>query len=267
MHALELHRLLKTIRNDDGFVVVEPSDLRTRATYRMDIGLQLALEIILEDLDLRERIRDEPEFQRLALDALLYPSRAWREGRMELDMGDSQLPEFRAYMLRRMNRSEATRAVERRAASAAMGTRSRAASEGVESGDVRILWTKVQQYVELLSQHGDLEGRFREWNAARRRNGRPPVDRAVLEPLLGANSSLLIKAPGGVPRYEWRYNRYGVDVAMQRAGGMPGLAQPGVAQPGLAPPGVAPSAAVVDPIEASIALIDEFAAALATLEI
>ena len=211
MHALELHRLLKSIRGEDGTVLLELDDLRARATYRMDIGLQLGLEIIVDDSDLQERLRDEPEFQRLLQDALLYPSRMWRQGRMELEFTDHQQTEFHDYLVDRMNRSEATRAVEKLASSRTETMRACASDDVVELNDVKILWKKVQSYVQLLSDQGPLERRFGEWNDARRRSRRPPVDRAVLEPLLGKDNSLLKAVPGRPQVYRWRYDRFGVD--------------------------------------------------------
>jgi hypothetical protein len=241
MHALELHRLLKSFRGDGGVVTLNTDDLPNTAAYRMDIGLQLGMEIVLDDKDLRDRIRDEPDFQRLVHDALLYPSRAWREGKMRIDFTPTNQTQFSEYLVARMNRSEATRAVERRVSSRARAGDRRGANEVVSRDDVVILWKKVQRLVDLLSDEGDLEASFTDWNERRVREGRARVDRAVLDPILAAGNSLFIKTPGRL-EYQWRYDRYYVDQARV---GVP------AAGPG--------AAAAVDKTTPAIALITTFA--------
>jgi hypothetical protein len=219
MHALELHRLLKSFRGEGGLVTLNTDDLPNTAAYRMDIGLQLGMEIVLDDKDLRDRIRDEPDFQRLAHDALLYPSRAWREGTMRIDFAAANQMHFGEYLVTRMNRSEATRAVERQAQSRARahaGDRRGSAGDTVSRDDVTILWKKVQRLVDLLSDEGGLDVSFNDWNERRVREGRARVDRAVLDPILAANNSLFIKTPGKL-EYQWRYDRYYVDQARMAA--------------------------------------------------
>jgi hypothetical protein len=214
MHALELHRLLTTFRSDTGAIALTPEELRSSTMFRVDIALQLGLEIILEDDDLQDRIRGEPEFQRLAHDALLYPTREWRDGALEIDLGADTIPAFREYLVGRMNRSEATGSVDPRLKRGKDKSveKKNATSDIISDKDVEILWDKVGDLVKLLSRPAELDRRFKEWNVRREKSLRAAVDLAVLDRLELSKNHLPFRRIDPVgSKYAWRYDQYGVD--------------------------------------------------------
>jgi hypothetical protein len=128
---------------------------------------------------------------------------------------------------------------------------------------VKILWEKVRQYVELLSQTETLEQRFNEWNVERTKSGRPLVDRAVLDPLLAADGSLFVRDAQRAESFKWRYDRYGVDVFRQA--GVRSEIQAGVGVSVQAKGTVTTQPPPTDPIDVAMDLIDTFAGGLAGL--
>jgi hypothetical protein len=253
MHALELHRLVTSLRDEKGTLTLSSNDLRTRMMYRIDVALQLGIEIVLDDDDLQDRIRGEPEFQRLVHDALLYPVRQWREGALDIDLDDARITDFRAHLLGRMNRSEASGSIARFNAPKVERWARADIADAIDRKDMETLWHKVRDYVRLLSPDGELEARFNLWNARRVSAGRVPVDRAVLDHLEIAADTLPFRRrdPGSGLVYDWRFDRY----AVNRFPPPP----PVVPQPS---PAAAPSK---HPRELDIELIEAFADSLSAL--
>ncbi|HVG43541.1 MAG TPA: hypothetical protein VM890_02390, partial [Longimicrobium sp.] len=79
MHPVDLRRELATRRNAEGVLTLAPGALRTEGAYRQDLAVQVAVEIVLDREHMRARMEREPEFRRLAHDALYYLSRRWEE--------------------------------------------------------------------------------------------------------------------------------------------------------------------------------------------
>ena len=86
MHPFDLRRQLAMLRNDQGVVCLSPGVVRTELAYRFDVLIQVAVEWLLDQPKLRERLNQDEDFTQLAYDTLYYPSRKWEQGSRELDV-------------------------------------------------------------------------------------------------------------------------------------------------------------------------------------
>jgi hypothetical protein len=154
MHTLDLRRVLLSMRGQNGAISLPRGAVRTQRAYLLDLVLQLAAELVLESEDLRERLQRQPEFRRLAHDALYYPARRWQRGR-ELDLTDEARSSFAEYLETRggqvlpAHRIEGNREVdedERNVTKAVVAEKTL-----VSFDDVEFLYRQVRRMVELLS--------------------------------------------------------------------------------------------------------------------
>jgi hypothetical protein len=98
LHPIDLLRSISQITRADGSVSLAPGEVR-QPGYRNAAFYQLVVEYLLLSPALNQRIHLEPEFQRLAYDALYYLAWNWAvDGKRELDLG---IVEFAAYLTRR----------------------------------------------------------------------------------------------------------------------------------------------------------------------
>jgi hypothetical protein len=77
MHSIDLRRQLVSIRNTSGEVNIPRGEVRFRRHYPFAIRIQVAIELILDEEEMRDEIDRRPEFLQLAHDALYYISRQW----------------------------------------------------------------------------------------------------------------------------------------------------------------------------------------------
>jgi hypothetical protein len=82
MLAFNLVREISEIRLQDDFLNVR--QLRGDPLYQMFIVMQLAVEVVLCDPLVSERVRQDPDFGQIIYDALYYPSRIWYQGQEEM---------------------------------------------------------------------------------------------------------------------------------------------------------------------------------------
>lgn len=73
-----------------------------RLDYRLAAAMQLAIDHILTTPLFEKRLEDEPGLSQLAVDALYYVSRAWEEGKPDVDVSPAAL---RAHLQGRMRQS------------------------------------------------------------------------------------------------------------------------------------------------------------------
>jgi hypothetical protein len=89
MHTIDLARQISAWRTAEETVSLAPGAVRTQLVFRLELAVQLAIEIMLARPPLRGRLARDPEFRRLAHDALYYPSRMWESSvNQELNLED-----------------------------------------------------------------------------------------------------------------------------------------------------------------------------------
>lgn len=163
MHAVDLRRALDGFQDEDGNLVLRPGEVRTHTAYRLDVMVQVSVELVLGSAEVQARLTAEPEFRRLVHDAVYYVSRRW-VGAKPLDMSEeSGLAAFRAYLLDRMD-DTGRRMPGASLAAAVTGIPGSVLAEA----DLRFLFDHAHAVARLLSDRAELRRRFtRDWRGYR----------------------------------------------------------------------------------------------------
>lgn len=99
MHAGALRRYLSSTTNADGWVTIQTPSPDINFGYRFKTLVQLAVECVLDQPEMRDRLRQAPDNFQQVVDALYYPARRWDAEAQEI-VKDS--PDFAQYMKGRM---------------------------------------------------------------------------------------------------------------------------------------------------------------------
>jgi hypothetical protein len=210
MHAIDLRRQLSRWRTEAGTVDVAPGEIVTDAKFRLDVLIQLAIEVTLDGDRFRERIANDPEMLRLAYDAMYYITRRWIRARNEeregdgglvLDDSDAAGQEFSRYLAWRVksdtgqkSNNEGKQQEPSPPKGRAKGAESKSAAKTADTGNaddlapppqtVRFLYDRTRELAELLAHPESLATAVTKWNKSRAsgRAGepRPPVAKEVL---------------------------------------------------------------------------------------
>jgi len=86
MHPFDLQREIRALLSPDGAITLAPGSTTGNMTFRLAAMMQVAVEVVLSDTFLADRIRENPEFAQLAYDALYYPSKVWSQGQRTLKL-------------------------------------------------------------------------------------------------------------------------------------------------------------------------------------
>jgi hypothetical protein len=300
MHLGDLCRRLGELRDDQGAVGIPLGEVRTNDAYRLDVLIQIAVEMVLDqgDLksrleraagrtrgqaapartasdqggDLRRRIEREPEFSRLAYDALYYLSRRWRRGEV-IELGSRDEERFGEYLTQRMESGETARGRKPEAAGPDKGTPPDGQQQhragpvvgvGIAAEDRRLLFEAVRLLAELLSDpalfRAELdrrdEKRRQEEEARRRSSPIPSADSGAWERRIKAVRDVLgrwLRDNPGAPllrrrqahQFSWNYDVSGVYISRGSAEGPAGapVDVPAVVAAPPATPAAAPPAA------------------------
>lgn len=99
LHAIDLQREMRHLRNESGHVALEPGAVSSTPRYQIDLFIQLAVESVLDQQQVQARLFQDPEFAQIIFDALYYASRQWSTGRTDLKI---EIDPFKAYLRSRM---------------------------------------------------------------------------------------------------------------------------------------------------------------------
>lgn len=246
-HAIDIRRRLVRWRSREGNVSLKQGDIRSHVTYRLDVLLQLAVEVVLDDDAFGKRLLNDPELQRLAHDAMYYITREWirqREGDdkkgevLDLEEGEAATREFTTYLASRM-RTEGKGAANGAAPNATGEDAEPAPSERTAT----FLLQRVRELAQLLSSASALASAISKWNRTRVQSERAPVAVSVLNavtldygPAVAAAAGVPATSPPERPvivstdpivlldrtdtpyRYTWRYDPDGTELVVRLAG-------------------------------------------------
>jgi hypothetical protein len=165
-----------------------PKEPRIDRTYKMFLVLQLAVEVVLRDKLVSQRVHQDPDFGQILYDALYYPTKRWYQGRKELDCSPNALMAGIAEMYAPKNfraKSEGGEAVP--------------FLEQLEDDDKKFLHSQVQTFLALVCDPDYLQ---KAVFAAE-------IVSSVVCDVVKDTPTLLIKVPGEDDHYEWKLNRYG----------------------------------------------------------
>jgi hypothetical protein len=96
MHTFDLQRELARLCDDTGYVTLSADRLVSHLGYRFNIMVQLAIEHLLDEEEVRDRFDQDPLFGQLAYDSLYYVSRNWLGGGGRLDLDESEIDAYLA---------------------------------------------------------------------------------------------------------------------------------------------------------------------------
>jgi hypothetical protein len=150
----------------------------------MFLILQMAIEVILSDRLVSQRVQQDPDFGQILYDALYYPTKRWYQGKQDLDCS------FDALM---------TGIAEMHApTSFAKSAPPPDFLKHLGQDDKEFLYTQVHSFLELVCDPAALHQALA--------GGR--IVNTVVADVLNYPPSLLTKVDGD--RYKWKYNRFGI---------------------------------------------------------
>jgi hypothetical protein len=103
-HPFDLRQELGAFQNETDRIKLTTTELLDTRSYLFDVAMQVAVELMLRNKLITDRLASNPEFTQLACDALYYPSRSWEEGKAEIDLREG----FLDYLKTRLGISELT---------------------------------------------------------------------------------------------------------------------------------------------------------------
>ena len=181
MHPIDLLRQLAQLRDAKGNVALEPGAVRSRRRYQLELLIQLAIELQLEQEAMQEELDRRPAFRRLAHDAMYFVSREWEGDEDLLRLDEASRDQFEAYLIRRM-------AVEKQKGL-------------VKQEDLTFLWRAVQALAEALASPATIQT-----ESEKRQLVGPVLDTLRVCVNLGP---LLERVDGEPGVYRWRFRRSG----------------------------------------------------------
>jgi hypothetical protein len=204
MHAIDLRREIALLRDDDGNVALSPGTVRTDRTYRLDVQIQLAVEMVLDSVELRAKLERDPSFRRTAHDGLYFLSRRWADPGAAIDLTDGALPGFGTYLTERVG----TEGTQPATASGLSQNPVAPQPVVVPVVDQDFLFGRVRRLATLLSDPAAYKARFKEWNAMRSSSGLRPVDQTVVDALM-IDTEYLLEPDAAHLTFRWRFDTAG----------------------------------------------------------
>jgi hypothetical protein len=102
MHPIDLQRQLTQWRDARGDLSLMPGLVRSKRRYLLELLVQLAVEMQLEQGAMQEELDRRPAFRRLAHDAMYFISRRWEQDDETLALTDAAKATFERYLIERM---------------------------------------------------------------------------------------------------------------------------------------------------------------------
>jgi hypothetical protein len=196
LHALNLNRELAAIRGDDGYLSLPPGDIRTDFQYRIDVTLQMAIELQLYSKEIMGWSQRQRGLQQTLFDALYYLSRSWLRGDPEVDLSASGMAAIIEELEQRMNLQEAAcdEAQDANAGQLRLQPANAARGPALGPDDELMLTTVLTGLVRFLSPQTTRKDVDARWDEIVQRLSRYSVQRPpqeVMDALLLGNDSLL----------------------------------------------------------------------------
>jgi hypothetical protein len=209
MHPIDLWREIMGLRGPDGNVVLTPGAFRSGPRYNLELLIQVAVELVLEEENMQRELERQPAFRRLAHDAVYYPSRCWDRAEEELVIGEKGEQNFSNYLVQRMtgtapednevNESLAIIDLD----PMALAAKQQNNSVSINPIDRQFLWNSVLQLAELLAKPDKILKQ-----AEKKRL--PAIILEVLRTAIELGPFLEpVKRRNRIEAYRWRFHRSG----------------------------------------------------------
>ncbi len=202
MHPFDLRWQLLRFRDARGAISINPGAIRSKFEFRFDVLIQVAIEWLLWQPELADRLQQDEDFTQLVYDTLYYPSRMWELGEKELDISEAK---FFAYLAERMSSTDKPNSGPGKKQSASNGA---LPVMDLSDRDTDILRSLLRQLVGYMADWPDLRNDVTNGGGGRRFRsgvlGALPTDARfnLLQAITTKESSN--------DRYLWLYQMYGV---------------------------------------------------------
>jgi hypothetical protein len=193
-HPGELQRALAAHTDGEGHLVVPDASSPVRGYYLAAV-MQAAIERVFDSQRVQQRLRLNPQFGQMVLDAFYYPVFCWTEDTGSAETLDATEDALREHLLRRFQRSVPPR-------------RQQSELEGIALSDLRYLHGLLLELLALLQSPVDLVHELASdksgqedqlfWQTALRRFSHGAL--ALVEKMPVEKSKY---------KYRWRFNQYG----------------------------------------------------------
>jgi hypothetical protein len=175
----ELYSELSLLKNSDGSLMMAREDPMKVPVHRFHLVVQLAIEYMLTDQLLADRINRDPDFTQTIYDALFYPTYRWYAGEQEIDCSPEALVD---------------------GISAFTGD-----NLDVTDSDRQTLHAQVKVMLDLVADPARLETLVR----TRVASGRMRLEERVIQAVPGV-APLKSCGVDKEDKYVWVYNRFGI---------------------------------------------------------
>ena len=102
MHPIDLRREVSVIRGPGDVVALALGSVRSLPSRRLELLMQVAIELLMEDQKMEWELARDPAFRRLAHDALYFISRRWESDAPDLRFDKDGETCFTKYLIDRM---------------------------------------------------------------------------------------------------------------------------------------------------------------------
>ena len=247
LHALTLRREVDSLAADDDRLNLEQGAIRTDYQSRIDLTLQMAVELTFYTKEAVGWLERQPYMQQTLIDALYWLSRSWLEGIPDVDTSEGGRVQIIEKLVKRMALEEVSGKIKLAVHGAKPGD---GEVEPLTEDDQDILLSLIDSMIAFLGPDNTQEQVRERWNETMTRMkwkaDAIPLP-AVMEALLLGQESLLLPAIENHievrDKYKWRYFRSGLPREVKR-----NLA-PGIEQ---VPPEVWPAMDLIDLIGANL---------------
>jgi energy-coupling factor transporter ATP-binding protein EcfA2 len=259
MHPIDLRREVSAIRSPDNVVALPLGSVRSLPSRRLELLMQVAIELLLEDQKMEWEIGRDPAFRRLAHDALYFISRSWESDTENLRFDAKGQASFTQYLIDRMKTElpeaeprggtvsaeadneigpadsavapKITPPADKIAPTQETANDSKNARDKLEREELlqpsplqtKFLWGFVRRLANLLAEPGRVRTLAieRQQELARKNPRDPPRFAAqVLDALKFTDPGPLLElAAGATDVFNWRYNRSGRVLVSEPAAG------------------------------------------------
>jgi hypothetical protein len=182
MHPIDLRRQISQFQNDRGEVFLPTMHIIDR--FPFDVLVQVAIEFLLTQPELADKLTRDPDFRQLAYDTLYYPSRNWQGDTLDISKA-----EFRRYLRNRMNAS-------------GLETSTFRSDSGFTESDLDFLHLRLRQLVNFLADPSVLTARLTP-------SPEGPLTEQVMDLLRAIPREGLLDGTANPAIFEWRYDASG----------------------------------------------------------
>jgi hypothetical protein len=219
LHPLDLKRQLSSLRDAAGNLAMRRGQVRGEG-YRLDVQMQVAIEMMLDRELIRAYLTRDPDDRRLAHDAMYYLTRLWRKKEEEvIDLSDNGKLAFSTYLSDRIGTEGV---LPEPVAVTPNGKRDAFDTERMQIDESTrdFLLNGVRSLAAMLADHDLFERHLDAWNAERLAEGRLAVGGGVRDTLQLNRSTPLLDRVGdeGSNRSAWTYDPAGLLLVFSPAG-------------------------------------------------